>query len=61
MIDHLLREPREQWPQHQLHNCSLTEGTIDDDAQAVTFVCRNEISHLSTEPEEEVILGQSEE
>ncbi len=61
MIDHLLREPREQWPQHQLHNCSLTEVTIDDDAQAVTFVCRNEISHLSTEPEEAVALGQSEE
>lgn len=60
MIDHLLREPRDQWPQHQLHNCSLTEVTIDDDEQAVTFVCRNEISHLSPEPEEEVALGQSE-
>jgi broad specificity phosphatase PhoE len=61
MIDHLLREPREQWPQHQLHNCSLTEVTIDADAQAVTFVCRNEISHLSPEPEEEVALGQGDE
>ena len=61
MVDHLLREPREQWPQHQLHNCSLTEVTIDDDEQAVTFVCRNEISHLSTEPEEAVALGQGEE
>lgn len=60
MIDHLLREPREQWPQHQLHNCSLTEVTIDDDEQAVTFVCRNEIGHLSPEPEEEVALGQAE-
>ncbi|HEY8602595.1 MAG TPA: histidine phosphatase family protein [Thermomicrobiales bacterium] len=61
MIDHLLREPREQWPQHQLHNCSLTEVTIDADEQAVTFVCRNEIGHLSPEPEEAVALGQSEE
>lgn len=60
MIDHLLREPREQWPQHQLHNCSLTEVTIDDDEQAVTFVCRNEIGHLSPEPEEVVALGQAE-
>ena len=61
MIDHLLREPREQWPQHQLHNCSLTEVTIDDDEQAVTFVCRNEIGHLSPEPEEEVALGPTDE
>lgn len=60
MIDHLLREPRERWPQHQLHNCSLTEVTIDDDEQAVTFVCRNEIGHLSPEPEEEVALRQPE-
>jgi len=52
------------WPggesglQHQLHNCSLTEITIDPDEQAVSFVCNNEISHLSPEPEEEVALGQ---
>lgn len=58
MIDHLLREPRDRWPQHQLHNCSLTEITIDPDEQAVSFVCRNEVSHLSPEPEEEVALGQ---
>ncbi len=58
MIDHLLREPRDRWPQHQLHNCSLTEITIDPDEQAVSFVCNNAISHLSPEPEEEVALGQ---
>ncbi len=58
MIDHLLREPREQWPRHQLHNCSLTEVTIDEDEQAVTFVCHNEISHLSPEPEEVLALGE---
>jgi broad specificity phosphatase PhoE len=58
LIDHLLHESRDQWPQHQLLNCSLTEVTIDPDAQAVTFVCRNEVGHLSPEPEEEVALGR---
>ena len=29
LIDHLLHEPRDQWPQHQLLNCSLNEVTID--------------------------------
>jgi broad specificity phosphatase PhoE len=57
-IDHLLHEPRERWPQHQLLNCSLTEITIDPDAQAVTFVCLNEVGHLSPEPDEEVALGR---
>ena len=58
-IDHLLREPRDVWPRHQLDNCSLTEVTIDpDDAQAVTFVCRNQIDHLSPEPEGEVATGR---
>ncbi len=60
MIDHLLREPREVWPRHQLDNCSLTEVTIDpSDAQAVSFVCRNEIGHLSPEPESEIAAGRS--
>jgi len=58
LIDHLLHEPRDQWPQHQLLNCSLTEVTIDPDEQAVTFVCRNEVGHLSPEPEEEAALGR---
>lgn len=58
MIAHLLREPRDRWPDHQLSNCSLTEITIDPDEQAVTFVCHNEVSHLSPEPVEDAALGQ---
>ena len=58
-IAHLLREPRDRWPTHQLLNCSLTEITIDADEQAVTFVCHNEVSHLSPEPGEEAALGQT--
>lgn len=59
MIAYLLREPREEWPRHQLDNCSLTEVTIDPhDAQAITFVCRNQISHLSPEPDSEVAIGR---
>lgn len=58
-IDHLLRESRETWPTHQLDNCSLTEVTIDpEDAQAVTFVCQNQVSHLAPEPEAEVATGR---
>jgi broad specificity phosphatase PhoE len=58
VIAHMLREPRDRWPDHQLLNCSLTEITIDPDEQAVTFVCHNEVSHLSPEPVEEAALGQ---
>ncbi len=59
LIDHLLREPRDQWPQHQFQNCSLTEITIDPaDQQAITFVCRNAVDHLTPEPDEEAALGQ---
>ena len=58
IIAHLLREPRDRWPDHQLLNCSLTEITVDPDEQAVTFVCHNEVSHLSPEPVEEAALGQ---
>lgn len=57
-ISHLLREPRDRWPDHQLLNCSLTEITIEDDEQAVSFVCHNEVGHLSPEPVEEAALGQ---
>jgi probable phosphoglycerate mutase len=58
-IDHLLREPREAWPSHQLDYCSLTEVTIDpDDSQAVAFVCVNQVSHLSPEPEGEIATGR---
>jgi broad specificity phosphatase PhoE len=58
IIAHLLREPRDRWPTHQLLNCSLTEITVEADEQAVTFVCHNEVGHLSPEPEEEAALGQ---
>lgn len=59
IVAHLLREPRTEWPRHQFHNCSLTEVTVDPDQQAVTFVCRNAIDHLSPEPDEEAALGQT--
>ena len=59
IIDHLLREPRDSWPRHRLDNCSLTEVTIDpSDSQAVTFVCLNEVGHLSPEPEGDVATGR---
>ncbi len=57
IIDHLLREPRDRWPRHQLDNCSLTEATIDRDAQAVSFVCQNAIGHLTPDPEGEIATG----
>lgn len=59
IIAHLLREPRDRWPTHQLLNCSLTEITIEADEQAVSFLCHNDTSHLSPEPEEEAALGQT--
>ena len=59
VISHLLREPRDAWPRHQLDNCSLTEVTIDpSDSQAVTFVCQNEVGHLSPEPESDIATGR---
>lgn len=61
IIAHLLREPRDRWPTHQLLNCSLTEITIEADEQAVSFLCHNDTSHLSPEPEEEAALGQTSE
>jgi broad specificity phosphatase PhoE len=59
IIAHLLREPRDHWPAHQLLNCSLTEITIEADEQAVDFICHNDTAHLSPEPEEEAALGQA--
>ncbi|MFN8511611.1 MAG: histidine phosphatase family protein [Thermomicrobiales bacterium] len=59
IIAHLLREPRDRWPTHQLLNCSLTEITIEADEQAVSFLCHNDTGHLSPEPEEEAALGQT--
>ena len=58
-IAHLLRQGRDTWPRHQLDNCSITEVTVDPaDSQAVTFVCQNEIGHLSPEPEGDVATGR---
>lgn len=51
-VSHLLHEPRDEWPRRLFDNCSLTEVTVDPDAQAVSFVCLNEISHFSPPPEE---------
>lgn len=52
IVSHLLHEPRDTWPSRRFDNCSLTEVTVDPDAQAVSFVCLNEISHFAPSVEE---------
>ncbi len=62
IIAHLLHESRDRWPQEHLglDNCSLTEVEITGDSrEAVTFLCRNEVGHLSPEPDAEVATGQA--
>jgi broad specificity phosphatase PhoE len=64
IIAHLLHEPRDRWPRDhmQLENCSLTEITIDPHySQAITFVCRNEVGHLTPDPMSEVVKEQTRE
>ena len=41
------------------HFADVVKISPDADEQAVTFVCHNEVSHLSPEPEEEAALGQT--
>ena len=60
IVAHLLQEPRDTWPSHSFDNCSLTEVHIDgEDAQHVTFVCRNDVGHLVPEPAEEIATGRA--
>ncbi len=56
ILAHLLGEQRDEWPPYEFDNCSLTEVVIEHGD--VTLVCRNEIAHLQTEPEEEVATGR---
>ncbi len=60
IVGHLLQESRDTWPRHPFDNCSLTEVDIDvDDPHNATFMCRNEVGHLSPEPDEEVATGRA--
>lgn len=48
----LAGEPRDAWPPHRFDNCSITEVEIDPNSrEGMTFICRNEVGHLSPEPE----------
>jgi broad specificity phosphatase PhoE len=62
MLSHLLGEPDDRWPSDHLglENCSLTEVAVpeDGDGQA-TVICKNEIGHLSPDPDAEVAAGDS--
>lgn len=60
IIAHLLGESTDEWPRrHQdLENCSITEvafGLPGD--KAVSFVCRNDLSHLPADPDAQVATG----
>ncbi len=60
IVGHLLQESRDTWPRHPFDNCSLTEVDIDvDDPHNATFMCHNEVGHLSPEPDEEVATGRA--
>jgi broad specificity phosphatase PhoE len=56
-IVHLLREPGDRWPREHMRidNCALTEVELDPDrwlaGEPATFLCRNEIGHLTVEEE----------
>jgi broad specificity phosphatase PhoE len=62
MLSHLLGEPDDEWPSEHLglENCSLTEVSVPEDGDGqVTVICKNEIGHLSPDPDAEVAAGDS--
>ncbi len=62
LLSRLLGENGDQWPHEhmRLDNCSITEMEVPPDvAEAATFVYRNEVGHLSTDPDAEVAKGES--
>jgi broad specificity phosphatase PhoE len=61
VLSHLLGGPDDRWPNDHLglENCSLTEVEVPVDGQGpVTVVCKNEIGHLSPDPDAEVAMGE---
>jgi len=62
VLSHLLGEPDDRWPSDHLglENCSLTEVAVPVDADgSVTIVCKNEIGHLSPDPDAEAATGDT--
>lgn len=62
-LAHLLGEPDDRWPGEHLglENCSLTEVEVPEDRDGqVTVVCKNEIGHLSSDPDAEAATGEAE-
>jgi broad specificity phosphatase PhoE len=60
VISHLLGEPDDRWPREHmgLENCSVTEVEVRADGEPrATFIRRNEIGHLSPDPDAEVATG----
>lgn len=62
ILARLLREPDDVWPGDHfgLDNCSLTEVEIPpNDSEPASFLCRNEVGHLSPDPNAEVATGHT--
>ena len=60
IVARLLGEPEDRWPDDHMHleNCSITEVEIPaDPGSRAKFLYRNEIGHLSPDPDEEVATG----
>ena len=60
IVARLLGEPEDRWPDDHmlLDNCSITEVDIPaDPGGQATFLYRNEIGHLSPDPDAEVATG----
>lgn len=60
IIAHLLGEPDGEWPHGyaRLDNCSITEAEIPPNgAGPANFLYRNEVGHLSPDPDEEAATG----
>lgn len=60
MLAHLLSEPDDEWPSDHLglENCSLTEVSVPEDGDGqVTVICKNDIGHLSPDPDAEAAMG----
>ncbi len=62
ILSHLLKETGDGWPyEHmRLDNCSITEMEVPSGgAEPATFIYRNEIGHLLSDPDAEIAKGQS--
>lgn len=60
ILSHLLGESDDKWPSDHmlLENCSVTEAFIPEDGRgAVAFVCRNDVGHLTPDPDAEAAVG----